>query len=77
MTFERWYSSTIAPQLEQSLKPLPKAVHGQLRKASRETYVLCWNAALREVCDVLTAVPVHLIAQKEALLLVKQLQVRP
>ena len=46
MTFEAWYSSTIAPQLEQSLKPLPKVVHEQLRKASRETYVLCWNAAL-------------------------------
>ena len=46
MTFEAWYSSTIAPQLEQSVKPLPKVVHEQLRKASRETYVLCWNAAI-------------------------------
>ncbi len=46
MTFSDWYAATIAPQIEQSLKPLPKAVHEQIRKSSREAMAACWNAAL-------------------------------
>ena len=46
MTFDAWYSANIAPQIEQSLKPLPKAVHEQIRKSSRDAMAACWNAAI-------------------------------
>lgn len=51
MTFDAWYSANIAPQIEQSLKPLPKAVHEQIRKSSRDAMAACWNAALDAVYE--------------------------
>lgn len=52
MTFADWYAATIAPQIEQSLKPLPKAVHEQIRKSSQEAMAACWNAALDSAIEI-------------------------
>jgi hypothetical protein len=44
--FESWYSSTIAPQLTDTVKHLPPQAAAALAKASKESMAACWNAAL-------------------------------
>lgn len=61
--FDSWFSSTVLPQLEQTLKAVPKPAHEPMRKAAREQMAACWNAALNathasefegvvSVCDI-------------------------
>ena len=43
--FDSWYSATVAPQLEQTLKAVPEPARAPIRKASQEQMAACWNAA--------------------------------
>lgn len=47
--FDAWYSSVIAPNLEQTLKCVPPVQAKALRESSRAAMAACWNAALRAV----------------------------
>jgi hypothetical protein len=49
--FESWYSSTVEPQLNETLKAAPLAARPLIAKASKETMANCWNAALRTICQ--------------------------
>lgn len=44
--FDSWFSSNVLPQLEQTLKAVPKPAHEPMRTAAREQFAACWNAAL-------------------------------
>jgi hypothetical protein len=44
--FDSWFSSTVLPQLEQTLKAVPVPAREPMRKAAREQMAACWNAAL-------------------------------
>jgi len=49
--FDTWYSSVIAPNLEQTLTRVPPIQAKALRESSRAAMAACWNAALRTVCQ--------------------------
>ena len=55
MTFDTWYSANVVPQIEQQIKALPKVVHAQIRKSSREAMAACWNAAIDQFGSQLLA----------------------
>lgn len=49
--FDTWYSTNVAPILEEQIKLLPEPTREPIRKGSREQMAACWNAALRAVCQ--------------------------
>lgn len=52
--FDTWYSTNVAPILEEQIKLLPEPTREPIRKGSREQMAACWNAAIdavEEYCD--------------------------